>query len=120
LERIAVSGQVQVRSKQPKLLCADRGRALVVDLQTKSKGLPVLDSKVEQALSGSIPWLQLRIDLLNIWVLSEELQSILQFVEIQRLARPAAQLTFDVSIAEPPIAVQLRPDQHTLDDLYVN
>ena len=108
IQRITVAGQVQVGSQHPDLIRADAGRPLIVDLQSQAKRLLIRHPEIEQALTRRRSRFQLRVDLLHIRILPEQLQAFLQFVQVERRVGPTRQPIGDIAVAKPFVAVQRR------------
>ena len=66
-----------------------------------AKRLLIHDPEIQHAFAGSGPGLQFRVDLPDVWILPEELQALLQFIEVERRPGPASQSAGDVAIAQP-------------------
>ena len=96
-------GQVQVGDRQGNLFGADARRPVIIDFHPDAKRLLIHHAHIQNTLPGSRARLQLGVDLFDIRVLPENLQSLTSssFRSQRRLAPPAEVGLRNIAVAQP-------------------
>ena len=106
-ERIAMAREVEHRGIDSYRLRADAWRPAIADFHAEPEGLVLFDLEVEHAFPRLPTRPQLRIDLADVWILTQEFERLLECLHVQRPAGTASERIAQPPWPKPPVALDL-------------